>query len=127
LRALPPLLAVLTRAPAVRRFLATAVLPPALGLAVLVEHQRGLRPVREDALALPRAVVHAALPALRMPADAPAAAEDAAVALHQVGERVPGGRLEPPHGVLAQRRLLPRPPGHGNGEGARREGDRDLT
>src|SRR5690606_12688072 len=97
----------------VRELLDAAVLAPALRGSVLVEHQRRVRPVREDALLLDLAVVDASDPALRMPADAPATAEDAAVALDQVRERVPGIRPQLPDGELSHRRLLTPPAGTG--------------
>src|SRR5690606_19815398 len=66
---------------------------------------RGVRPVREHALPLRLTVVDAALAPLRVEPDAPATTEDAAVALDQLREGVPGVRPQPPDGELSHRRL----------------------
>src|SRR5690606_18352192 len=81
------------------------VLAPTLSLAFLIEHQRRVRPVGEDAVLLRLAVVDATLAPLRVEADAPATTEDAAVALDQVRERLPGIRPQLTDGELSHRRL----------------------
>src|SRR4051812_14549842 len=91
----------------VRQLGGAAVLAPALRDAVLVEDQRGVRPAGPHELLLDRAVAGLAGAALRVEADAPAAAEDPVVALDDLGEGVPGGRVERPDGERHQRPTVP--------------------
>src|SRR4051794_29489081 len=73
-----------------RKLLRAAELAPALGDAVLVEDQGCVGMAGADPFLLHRPVVHALLAALEVVADAPAATEDAVVALDEVREGLPG-------------------------------------
>src|SRR6185369_2159202 len=77
----------------------TAVLAPPLHDAVLVEHERGVRAAGPDAVLLDRAAHRAPLRPFRVEPEAPAAAEDAVVALDEVRERRPRRGVEGPDGV----------------------------
>src|SRR4051794_31484184 len=72
----------------------TAVLAPALGQSLLVEHECGVRPIGADALLLDRAATAAHPIPLGVEPDAPTAAEHTVVALDQLSKGIPGRRVQ---------------------------------